>query len=155
MYSLCAIVAASAPLESHSPLHPEARVIPLADGLSMIPLSESLLGKVQRARAFEPSGASVSEAFEFLSEPLEGWAESLSRGCTVLYVETEYFGGEGFERAVAWRHGSVVLGPLESGGSINNSLRFLGVSAPSGREEIDVVGLTRCQSVEAWLDSPT
>lgn len=153
MYSLCAIVGAAVSLSRHPPVHSDARVIALAEGFGLIPLTESVLGEVQHSGNPGPRGPSVSGSFEFLSLPLEGWAQALSVACSVLYLETEYFGGEGFERAVVWQGGNVTLGPLERAGATNESLRTLGVVAPPGREELDLVGLNRCRSVEEWLET--
>ena len=114
----------------------------------MVPLTESLLADLQRSGA-TPRGGSVSGAFEFLSP--EG--EALSADTVTAYLETEYFGGEGFERAAVWSHGKIALGPLEGAGSINQALRAMGVSPGEGIEEFEFVGLGRCRSLEEWLES--
>src|SRR5258708_22051255 len=41
---------------------------------------------------------------------LAGW----SAGGPVAYVEAEYFGGTGTQRAVVWAGGVLVLGPLQN-----------------------------------------
>lgn len=127
-----------------------ARCIQLGGALSMVPLSESLISEIQGAAA-APGGPSVSGAFEFLSPGIEAWVRALSADTPIAYIETEYFGGEGFERAGVWSHGAIALGPLEGAGSINQALRTLGVEARPGVEEFEVVGLDRHRSLEDWL----
>lgn len=122
----------------------------------MVPLSESWLQQVQRsaeqgARASSVAGPVSDSLFEFLSPTMEQWFRGLSTGTAIAYVETEYFAGEGFERAVVWRDGAPVLGPLDGAGAINRALKFLGVVAEPGREEFDVVGLGRHRTLEEWL----
>ena len=76
---------------------------------------------------------------------------ALSRGSTIAYMETEYFGGEGFERSAVFRDAHVILGPLDGAGAVNGALRALGIAAKPGQEEFDVVGLGRHRSLEEWL----
>jgi hypothetical protein len=116
----------------------------------MVPLSESLLRDIQRGWRDSPGSAHVA-GFEFLTESVENWARALSSGLSVAFIETEYFGGEGFERSVVFRDSSVVLGPLEGGGAVNRALRVLGVIPAPGQEEFDAAGLGRHHSLEEWL----
>jgi hypothetical protein len=117
----------------------------------MVPLSEDLMREVlERWPAAEVSER-LSGVFEFMTPSLEKWVQELSRGAAVSYIETEYFGGEGFERSAVFRDANVVLGPLDGAGAVNQALRALGVAAKPGREEFDVVGLGRHRSLEEWL----
>jgi hypothetical protein len=122
----------------------------LGSSLSMIPLSEDLIAEIQDSgRA--PSGATVAGAFEFLLPGVEAWAQQLSSDTAVAYIETEYVGGEGFERAGVWSGGKIALGPLDGAGSINQALRALGVQPRAGIEEFELVGLGRHRSLDEWL----
>ena len=116
----------------------------------MVPLSEALLSEIQ-GKGVSPGGASVAGAFEFLSPGVEAWLQALSRETATAYVETEYLGGEGFERAAVWSRGAIALGPLDGAGSINQALRALGVRVPEGQEEFELVGLGRHRSLDEWL----
>lgn len=130
---------------------PGARVIALEGSLGMVPLSEALLRALQhRWPGAEGSGRS-SGIFEFLTPPVENWVKELSRGAAIGYIETEYFGGEGFERSAVFRDASAILGPLDGAGAVNRALGALGVAAKPGQEEFDAVGLGRHRSVEEWL----
>jgi len=116
----------------------------------MVPLAEDLVSEIQKTAAV-PSGTSVAGAFEFLSPGVEAWAQVLSADAVLAYVETEYVGGEGFERAGVWSRGAMALGPLEGAGSINQALRALGVQPAAGIEEFELVGLSRHRSLDEWL----
>jgi len=116
----------------------------------VVPLSESLLSEIDQAKVV-PQGPSVAGAFEFLSPGVEAWVQALSADTTIAYIETEYVGGEGFERAGVWSHGKIALGPLDGAGSINEALRALGVVSEPGVEEFEHVGLGRHRSLDEWL----
>ncbi|MFJ6524686.1 hypothetical protein ACIQMZ_05365 [Streptomyces longwoodensis] len=79
---------------------------------------------------------------------LAGW----SAGGPVAYVEAEYFGGVGEQRAAVWEGGALVLGPLQAeegrpfppaGSPVSRALRRLGVAARAGEDEFSAVGLHR------------
>ena len=150
VYSLCALLGDSACLKSGLAELPGARVIDL-QGLAMVPLSEALLREIQRQWRGSEGSTRVEGVFEFLTPPVESWVRALSKGSTLAYLETEYFGGEGFERSVVFRDSHVLLGPLDGAGAINGALRALGVAAKPGQEEFDFVGLGRHRSLEEWL----
>ena len=150
MYSLCALLGRSEVIEASTRSFEGSRRVVLAAGMSIVPLSEDALAAIARS-GVAPGGASVAGAFEFLSAGVEALGQSLSRGGAIAYVETEYMGGEGFERVAMWSHGKIALGPLDGAGSINQALRALGVEAPAGTEEFEFVGLNRHRSIEEWL----
>lgn len=154
VYSLCALPGRSQELGSQLAAHPRLPLVSLAEGLALLPLSERWLQQVQRDAVVEGDGGLAPMAhpvFEFLTPTVEHWIGGLSKSTPVAYVETEYFAGEGFERAADWRDGATVLGPMDGAGAINRALRFLGVVAEPGREEFDIVGLGRHRTLEEWL----
>jgi hypothetical protein len=130
---------------------PGVRVIDLQGGLAMVPLSETLLREIQREWRGSEGSTRIEGVFEFLTPPVESCLRALSNGSAIAYMETEYFGGEGFERSAVFRDSEVVLGPLDGAGAINGALRALGVAAQPGQQEFDVVGLGRHRSLEEWL----
>ena len=95
----------------------------------------------------------------------EGWAEptdltpaeledlaAFSVGAALAYVQTNYFGGRGWQGAILWRDGTCVYGPEvmwadDEGGRpsaewpINRALRGLGVQSWPGRDEFATLGL--------------
>lgn len=149
MYCLYGIVGKSRDLLHKSLEYPSAGVVHLGEGIGMIPLSEELLDAIEQ----DESLASVKSksGFEFLSAGVVELARRLSRGTMIAYVEAEFISGEGTESSVVWRDGTVVLGPLRGTGAVNRALRAMGVSAPAGREEFEVVGLGKHRSPRDWL----
>ncbi|MFC9287273.1 hypothetical protein ACFT0E_11430, partial [Streptomyces sp. NPDC057052] len=84
-----------------------------------------------------------------------------SAGGPVAYVEAEYFGGVGEQRAAVWDGGTIVWGPLHveegqpfppAGSPISQALRRLSVVAGAGEDEFSAVGLDRYRHGEAWID---
>ncbi len=151
MYSLCALLGDASTLKSRLGAASGSRVIELSAGLGMVPLTESLLRDIQRGWRDSKGAEHIAGIFEFLTPAVENWARALSGGLAVAYIETEYFGGEGFERSAVFRDSNVILGPLEGGGAVNRALRALGVAAQPGQEEFDAAGLGRHRSLEEWL----
>jgi hypothetical protein len=151
VYSLCAVLGEGSHLKSRLSGVKAARVVTLAGGLGMVPLSESLLREIQQEGSGSRGSDRVAGVFEFLTPPLERWIRALSKGATVAYIETEYFGGEGFERSAVFKEGQVDLGPLDGAGAVNQALRVLGIAAKPGQEEFDVAGLGRHRTLEEWL----
>ena len=110
------------------------RVVPLAQDLVLLPLS------------------AVPD-----SEQLVEW----SRRGPVAFVDAEFFGGTGSQRAQVWEQGRSVLGPLvreeddpaPDVSPISRALRRLGVVKGEHRDEFDAVGLGRHRDTEDWVTS--
>ncbi|MEV7596496.1 hypothetical protein AB0O91_03825 [Kitasatospora sp. NPDC089797] len=135
-----------------------ARVVPLAQGLALIPVTPAVLSALQGDAAVPRPGAGAGfgwhpEGFELR---LAAWSKAGPIGC----VEAEYFGGSGTQRAAVWSDGRIVLGPLSSGEfeplpaegtPISRALRWLGGSVAPGRtDEFDAVGLDAHRSTADW-----
>ncbi|MFE3270011.1 hypothetical protein [Streptomyces sp. NPDC059215] len=82
----------------------------------------------------------------------------------VAYMEAEYFGGVGEQRAAVWDEGSLVVGPLDESDTkqfsravspVSLALRRLGVRTSLGEDEFDAMGLDRHRSNEDWIASAT
>jgi hypothetical protein len=127
------------------------RLIDLSGTLGMVPLSEALLREIHHAFRDAPGRSTGIQGFEFLTPPVERWVRAASGGSPVAYVETEYYGGEGFERSAVFRDSEVILGPLDGAGAVNQALRAIGVQPKPGEEEFVAAGLGRHRSVEEWL----
>jgi hypothetical protein len=71
----------------------------------------------------------------------------------IVYVETEYFGGRGYQGAVAVQNGMVVYGPQAAeAGCINKALAAVGIKvAPPSNDEFETVGLHQERFTEDWL----
>jgi len=128
-----------------------ARTLPapiaLTETLSLLPLGPDELDRLMPDEQREFYGG-----FNFLSPRLAAVFKRASAHATLLYFETEYFGGMGNQGAAVFRDGELVFGPQAAElGPINNALAVLGVRAvPPAVDEFETVGLHRHASVEAW-----
>ena len=134
-----------------------ARVVPLSCGFGFLPLTEQLAGDEEQA---------PFEHMELLTARLGAWAEAASATFPLAYAETDYFGGGGWQAAMAWVGGKVAFGPVRTSdlyvdgkytptplldGAINRAVRLVGVDRASVGDEFDALGLGRHRSNESWL----
>jgi hypothetical protein len=153
-YVLYAVVADREMLRSVARNLPAARVAPIGQGLSLMPMTDALSASVADGDGGGALGFwRLPGGFERL---LAGW----SADGPVAYVEAEYFGGAGEQRVVVWDGGTMVLGPLHvdegeafppAGSPISQALRRLGAVASADQDEFSAVGLDRHRHGEAWI----
>ncbi|MET8129997.1 hypothetical protein ABZV67_42745 [Streptomyces sp. NPDC005065] len=153
-YDLQAVIAGGAVLRDASRELHAARLAPLGQGLSLMPMTDALFDSV--------ADGSAAGALGFWRLP-GGFDRTLADWSTtgpVAYVEAEYFGGVGEQQAAVWDGGTIVLGPLHvqegqpfppAGSAISQALRRLGVVASAGEDEFSAVGLDRHRHGEGWL----
>ena len=177
-------IAAERPrLERQRARYRYARVVPLAQGFALIPLTKELYDEITSTSVAGAAGeVPGAVAFVHLSAGVAAWLQQLSSECPVAYVEAEFFGGVGWQCAVAWRTGQVVFGPVKcetvaherSGhwtssrnivlgpelaqdvplreGAINQALRFLGVSVGDKLDEFEALGLGQHRLTADWTE---
>lgn len=123
----------------------QARCVPLAQGVAMIPmtrgLSEALRAKYGTGK---PPGDDVTSA-------VAEWAQTASRHGLLAYCEAAYANVMGGQSAILWEDGAEVR-RIEDDDSVNQVLRLLGVTCEEGLDEWDTVGLGRRRQTERWLD---
>jgi len=135
-YTLQAIVGDSANLRSGLP---GLRVVDLAKGKGLIPISEALRERFE-IPFLEFGGGAIPEGLISLMKPLKKAA----------YLEAEFFGGDGGQSSAAWEEGRLVFGPVSAEDAINQALRFLGVDKKECHDEFDAIGLGRHRDTEEW-----
>ncbi|MFI2763573.1 hypothetical protein ACH5A3_32690 [Streptomyces echinatus] len=155
-YELHAVIAGDELLCGWARGVPEAQVAPLRQGLSLLPITDELFDSV--------TDGSPTGALGFRRLP-GGFGESLARWSAegpVAYVEAEYFGGVGEQRAAVWVDGTLALGPLDEPtrkrfsrpvSPISQALRRLGARRTLGEDEFEAVGLDSHRNNEDWLSS--
>lgn len=118
-------------------LVPQAVLVELAKGLSLIPLPEELIEAITKG---EPSV--VLPPFHYLTDQLEARILQLIGAEVVGYLEADYFGGQGQQAVVLWQGGQqhFALGP--GYGAINAVLQYFGVRCGSVNE-FDAIRLGR------------
>ncbi|OIJ66102.1 hypothetical protein [Streptomyces mangrovisoli] len=154
-YELHAVIAEGEALRGAARHLPAARPASIGQGLSLMPVTDALSGSVA-----DGSGAGAL-GFWRLPAGFEKTLAAWSAGGPVAYVEAEYFGGVGEQRAAVWDDGTLALGPLHveegqpfppAGSPISQALRRLGAVANPGEDEFSAVGLDRHRQGEAWND---
>lgn len=118
----------------------DARWVALDHGVALLPMTDELFARLS-------VGAPSDEPFEtFNASVLARLREHLP---AFGYIETEYWGGTGVQRAGAWAADDVLVAPVEGpADAVNAVLRWLGVRAGDARDEWDAVGLVRFRGMD-------
>jgi hypothetical protein len=128
-----------------------AVTIALGQGVSMVPMTDELFDAVTEGGSEGPLG------FWKLPGGFDRRLAAASHRGPVAYVEAEFFGGTGTQRAVVWMDSGVSLGPLwiddgepfpEAGTPISQALRALGVDSTGRHDEFAAVGLGAHRNTE-------
>ncbi|MET8580465.1 hypothetical protein ABZX39_06165 [Streptomyces collinus] len=152
-YDLYAVIGDGEALSAAAGELSAARPVSVGQGLALIPMTDALFDSVTDSSAERALG------FWRLPGGFERTLAAWSAGGPVAYLEAEYFGGVGEQRAAVWDGGALVLGPLHleegqpfppAGSPISQALRRLGVVASVGEDEFSAAGLGRHRHGEAW-----
>ncbi|MEW2458907.1 hypothetical protein [Streptomyces albus] len=155
-YELQAVIARDEVLRVASREVPGSRVVRLGQDLSLMPMTDEVFDAV--------TDGSDGRGLGFWRLP-GGFDTLLARWSAagpIAYVEAEYFGGAGEQRAAVWVDGALALGPLDapakkqssrSVSPICQALRRLGARRRLGEDEFEAVGLGRHRSNEDWISS--
>ncbi|MEM7584493.1 MAG: hypothetical protein AAF560_13980 [Acidobacteriota bacterium] len=104
--------------------------------------------------------------FDELTPGIKRLARDLSFRGACAFIETDYFGGSGTQRAMVWHDGQAVLGPLVEPGTrveaetsvqrvdapINEALRHLGIRRHGELDEFDTARLSHFRSNQDVLE---
>lgn len=157
MYRLEAVIADRPVLRELTGPAWQSHIVPLDEGLSLLPMTDAL------SDALAVAGAPGLDGFWKAPAGLGGRLAACSSHGPAAYVEAEFFGGTGTQSAQVWDRGAVVLGPLHTtedeptlpaGSPISQALRRLGVARGDHLDEFDAADLGRHRRTEAWLPTP-
>lgn len=144
-YTLQALIADEAVISSAVP--PTAILVQLPQGKAMIPLSDGL------REAYDiPFLPLTAEGAEETPDGLTTIAEAIAKAGKVVYVEAEYFGGDGVQASIAWEATLQATRPLVHASAINSALQFLGVKVGDHRDEFDAIGLGKHRDTNDWIE---
>ncbi|MGC0334520.1 hypothetical protein RKD23_007510 [Streptomyces sp. SAI-170] len=155
-YELQAVIAGDELLRAASHDVPGARVAPLRQGLALMPMTDEVFD------AFTDGSTSGVLGFWRLPGGFERVLTQWSTAGPVAYVEAEYFGGVGEQRAAVWTDGALAVGPLDvpakqwlsrAVSPISQALRQLGARSSLGEDEFEAVGLDRHRKNDDWIAS--
>ncbi|MGE7955060.1 hypothetical protein ACQKQA_00415 [Pseudomonas sp. NPDC089530] len=138
---------------------PSAVVCPLRQGFALIPLTQEVEAELR-----ERATNDAQEVLPVSGEMAQGAAElasALSSNAPIVYAATFIHGGTGGQDAIVWLKGEVVLnvGDDEENMSawpdspISRALRRIGVTAETGEDEFDALGLGCYRSNESWAEA--
>jgi hypothetical protein len=155
-YEIAGVVARAGLLAAAARELPMAVPAPLRQGFALLPMTDELFDAVT------DDGTAGAGRFGFWKFP-SGFDRTLlawSEGGPLAYIEAEFFGGVGSQRAAVWSAGELILGPIavkereafaEAGSPISQALRALGAAAGDGADEFDAVGLNAHRHIDDWL----
>ncbi|MFJ5233899.1 hypothetical protein ACIQBJ_28860 [Kitasatospora sp. NPDC088391] len=145
-YYLEAVVAAEPLLRAAAAGLPSTRVVPVARGLALLPMSDALDEAIRTDDAPLAPFRMLPNGFD---RTLAAWSEH----GPVAYVEADIWGGTGEQAVAVWTRGALTLGPLveATGSPISLALRRLGATPDGHVDEFDAVGLGRHRRTESWL----
>jgi hypothetical protein len=155
MYCLEAVIAAERTLIHLTSGIEEARLVSLGQDLALLPMTSAFTAAVTA-----PEPVPHTDGLRKIPAGFEQVLAAWSAHAPVAYIEAEYFGGLGEQRAQVWDSSAVVLGPLHlhenepfpvAGSPISQALRRLGVTKGNHYDEFDAIGLGRCRQTEDWL----
>ncbi len=153
-YVLQAVIAAE-PVLREVAVGPDMPVCRLDHRLALMPITPEFHDRVSVA-----DGDRLG--FWMLPGSFAGTLALWSHSGPVAYVEAEYFGGTGQQRAAVWEAGALAFGPLHcaegegfppEGSPISQALRRLGVSRGDHFDEFDSAGLSRHRTMERWINA--
>ncbi|WP_329177641.1 hypothetical protein [Streptomyces sp. NBC_01477] len=154
-YELQAVIAEEGLLRAAVRDLPGAGLASLGQGLSLMVITDQLFDAVTDGGSAEALG------FWRLPGGFELTLAEWSTAGPVAYVEAEFFGGDGEQRAAVWADGARMLGPLHTppgqpfpsaGSPISQALRRLGAVRRADGDEFLAVGLDRHRFSEDWID---
>ncbi|MEU3075917.1 hypothetical protein [Streptomyces laurentii] len=162
MYELTAILADAATLVRNTADWEHATVVPLMEGMGLLPVSDGLFTEMFGFRRETCAGGPSKESpFLYPMPPaLEELLASWSTERPIAYVEAEFFGGDGYQSAAVWSGGTRVWGPVfdetldgpRADWPINGALAHLGLRSGGATYDLfDAVGLGRERSTDGWL----
>jgi hypothetical protein len=71
---------------------------------------------------------------------------------SIAYIEAEYFGGNGSQKAIIWKDNKRLSVFPDSRDAINKILQILSVTPDKRKDEFDTVGLGRYRDMEEWVE---
>src|SRR5215470_1671740 len=81
------------------------RIMPLPGGLTMLPVTEDLVGGLDQAAVGDQR---ISPEWFLLRQPVAALARQISAGRRALYIAGETFGGVGTQEAIGWLDGRLL-----------------------------------------------
>ena len=136
-----------------------AAAAPLAQNMRLVALTHELWENIYAHTDASQSPRHASMRASNWRKAELAFLARLSAGGAAAFIDTNYFGGDGNQGAIAARDGSIVFGPRTApSGVVNQALRLLGVTCQKDDfDEFDALGLGRFRDnakiIRAYLQS--
>jgi hypothetical protein len=147
-YTLQALIGGERLIKSAEP--DGTSVVTLPQGMAMVPITD----QVREAYdiPYIPFTDDRKAADERVPDGLVELVSPIAKVGKVVYVEADFFGGDGMQACVMWEKGGRTLAPAPSINrwAINAALQFLGVSRADHRDEFDALDLGLHRRTEKW-----
>jgi hypothetical protein len=155
-YELAALIARPPVLTRAQLAFPVARVVLLAQGFALTPLTDGLTAALAAGSGRVPP----ETGFTKLSPGLYALLLSTSNVGPIGLFEADYVATVGWQTAAVWRTGELAYGPemlhrtepfpATGGGPFGGALRTLGARSEGRHDEFVAVGLGRVRRTEDW-----
>jgi len=146
-YYLRAFVGRCDDLKPIAEAYHEAKIIPLDQGISLVPHTEELYDQINN---FD-SSANL-QSFEFLTAKIESEILKVIDHKPIAYVEADYFGGKGGQVGIIWTGGKRIAEFKYGQDVINTVLKHFDVRADKGKDEFATLQFDRHRNTADWLD---
>jgi hypothetical protein len=123
-----------------------AVLVRLPQGKAMIPLCDEM--RDAHGIPFLPL---TDEGMAEVPDGITAITDAIAKSGRVVYVEAEFFGGDGTQACVTWDSALRASQPLVDANAINSALRFLGVKVGDHHDEFEALGLGRHRDTEDWV----
>lgn len=146
-YELEALVGKEALLRKHQSTFRNVYVVPVTQGLALIPMTGALWWEINSPASGELKARLYG--FKGLTSAVEAWAGQISRDGEVAYIEATDI-ADGYKRdelAMVWQNGAIAAGPLHN---ITQALDMLGLEHPCRFDDDDPAGFGRYHRTAAW-----
>ncbi len=151
-------------LRRYRQIVPEVRVFALTPQTQFfaMPLDDNLRDKLHASYGTGDWAESGPE----LSSGDKAFAAKASQGAQLAYLETDFFGGAGFQGAAVWEDARLVVAPasIEFGADtrrpisiwpINTALKRMGIKPLAGSDCFETIGLQHYRTADAIRDTAT
>ena len=145
-YDIQGFIAERGTFDRFKKLGDRVSVVHLTDALDLL-IQDDYLINAMDIKNFEKL-----EGFEhwFLDKTQMQIFETLSQTTPIIFFDATYVGGTGYQKALVWKDGNIVLtkktelgGIPDSFGPINEALKTIGVVAENGKDEFETATLNR------------
>jgi hypothetical protein len=130
-------------------LYPQLPLVTARQGYVILPVDDHFLDSVTESRPPQSTATFMLQTNTFCNLLVE-----LSRLGTLAYIETDYFGGNGAQRAAVFREGKVAMEPeWRKSGVINRALKLIGVKRGLLGDRFAALGLPEYRSNDHLVDT--